>query len=220
MIATLPFLEKRFETFNDAIFDGALAPVPLKLSRAVRSLGACTYKKRRKLFGKMEYSDFCIRISTKFDLPESELEDILLHEMIHYEILSNQRQDTSAHGKLFRSRMKEINERYGRHITVSHRFTPEQREQMADKKPVWRTVALIHMKDGRAGIKVLPNIEKRLKRYRRGMLLTGQVHSVEFFRTTDPYFASYPKSSALNLFFPKDPTTLATHFSSAEKITI
>ena len=130
MIATLPFLEKRFETFNDTIFDGALAPIPLKLSRAVRSLGACTYKKRRRLFGKMKYSDFSIRISTKFDLPENELEDILLHEMIHYEILSNQQQDTSAHGKLFRSRMKEINERYGRHIRISYRLTPQQREQM------------------------------------------------------------------------------------------
>ena len=130
MIATLPFLQKRFETFNDAYFGGALPAVPLKLSHAVRSLGACTYKKRRKLFGGLEYYDFCIRISTKYDLPENELEDILLHEMIHYEILVNQRRDTSAHGQLFRARMKEFNDRYGRHITVSHRFTPQEQAQL------------------------------------------------------------------------------------------
>ena len=70
MIATTEFLEKRFETFNDAYFGGALPPVPLKLSRAVRSLGACTYKKRRKLLGGYKYYDFRIRVSTKYDLPE------------------------------------------------------------------------------------------------------------------------------------------------------
>ena len=125
MIATTEFLEKRFETFNDAYFGGALPPVPLKLSRAVRSLGACTYKKRRKLLGGYKYYDFRIRVSTKYDLPESELEDVLLHEMIHYEILVNQWRDTSAHGRLFRARMKEFNENYGRHIVVSYRHPPK-----------------------------------------------------------------------------------------------
>ncbi len=123
MIATIPFLQKRFETFNHDYFGDTLPPVPLKLGWAVRSLGACTYKKRRKWFGGIEYHDFGIRISTKYDLPENELEDILLHEMIHYEILVNQRRDTSAHGRLFRTRMKELNERYGRHIRISYRFS-------------------------------------------------------------------------------------------------
>ena len=124
MIVSLPFLENRFEAFNHAYFDDALQPVPIKLGRAVRSLGCCAYKKRRKLFGKVEYSNFCIRISTKFDLSETEWEDVLLHEMIHYEILSRQLKDTSAHGRLFRARMKEINERYGRHIRISYRIKP------------------------------------------------------------------------------------------------
>lgn len=213
MIATLPFLEKRFNTFNDAYFNAALPAVPLKLSRAVRSLGACTYKKRRKFFGGPEYYDFCIRISTRFDLPENELEDILLHEMIHYEILVNQQRDTSAHGRLFRERMKGINEAYGRHITVSHRLTPQQREQIAaGQKPVKRVVARILMKDGRIGVKVLPDIPKRIKAYRRGLMLSGEVAAIDFFRTDDPYFSQLPKSSALNVFFPKDPD-LEAHFT-------
>ena len=211
MIATLTFLQKRFETFNDAYFGGALPAVPLKLSRAVRSLGACTYKKRRKLFGGLEYYDFCIRISTKYDLPENELEDILLHEMIHYEILVNQQRDTSAHGQLFRARMKEFNDKYGRHITVSHRFTPQEQAQLEaqaiakGKKPVERVVARVTLKDGRVGVKVLPDIPRRINAYRRGLLLSGQVATIELFRTADPYFARFPKSSALNLFFPQDP---------------
>lgn len=212
MIATLAFLEKRFETFNNDYFGAALPAVPLKLSHAVRSLGACTFKKRRKLFGGLEYYDFCIRISTRFDLPENELEDILLHEMIHYEILVNQQRDTSAHGRLFRERMKEINETYGRHITVSHRLTPQQCEQVAaGQKAVERVVARILMKDGHIGVKVLPDIPKRINAYRRGLMLSGEVAAIDFFRTDDPYFSQFPKSSALNVFFPKDPD-LEAHF--------
>lgn len=218
MIATLPFLQSRFETFNATCFDASLPAVPLKLSRAVRSLGACTYKKRRKCFGGIEYADFCIRISTRFDLPENELEDILLHEMIHYEILVNQRKDTSAHGRLFRSRMNELNERYGRHITVSHRCTPQEQERMAGK-PVLRLVARVRMKDGRVGIKVLPRIAQRMEAYRRGLLRSGEVEAVDFFWSDDPYFSRFPKSSALNVFFPRDPDP-ADHFHSARPVSL
>ena len=123
MIATLPFLEKRFDTFNHDYFGDTLPLVPIKLGRALRSLGSCTYKKRRRLFARPVCYDFCLHISTRYDWPEEELEDILLHEMIHYEILVNQWQDSSAHGKLFRARMKEFNEKYGRHIRISYRHT-------------------------------------------------------------------------------------------------
>lgn len=217
MIATKPFLEDRFKTFNALCFEGALPPVPIKLGRAVRSLGSCTYKKRKHLFGRTEFYDFAIRISTRFDLPENELEDILLHEMIHYEILVNQRQDTSAHGRLFRARMKEINERFGRHIIISHRSASVQPMMAADAAPVWRAVARVQLKDGRTGVKVLPNIERRLKAYRRGMKLSGQVSSVEFYLTADPWFSRFPKSTALNLFFPSDPD-FAVHFKDAEQM--
>jgi len=297
MIATQDFLVKRFETFNHAYFDGALPPVPIKLGRAVRSLGSCTYKKRRKLFGKQEYYDFCLHISTRYDLPEDELEDILLHEMIHYEILVNQRQDTSAHGRLFRARMKQFNEQYGRHISVSHRHALPPVAAPKDLKP--QLVALVHMKDGRIGVKRLPaNLRRsasqrsesqptdrqqrgagqtskrqsesqkrsaghmsqrqsmsqpgdwqemdsrqndtlqadrqalgsrqndtqqivlqrsdllRMNAYRRGLLRSGEVASVDFYINNDPYFLRFPKSSALNIFFPADPDLL-THFSTA-----
>ena len=219
MVATLPFLESRFEAFNTLCFDGALPPVPIKLSRAVRSLGSCTYKKRKHLFSRTEYYGFAIRISKCFDLPENELEDVLLHEMIHFEILVNQRQDTSAHGRLFRARMKEINERFGRQISVSHRSAHLQPLTAANAAPVWRAVALVRLKDGRTGIKVLPDIERRLRAYRRGLKLSGQVAAIEFYRTADPWFSRFPKSSALNIFFPSDPD-FVTHFKDSEKIVV
>lgn len=217
MIATIPFLESRFKAFNHACFADSLAPVPLRLSRALRSLGACTYKKRRLLFGKVEYYDFCIRISTQYDLPENELEDILLHEMIHYEILSKQWKDTSAHGRIFRRRMAEINERFGRHITISHRWSSEPQLPASAPKPAWRVVARVRLNDGRIGIKVLPRIAQRLKAYRSGLLHSREVAAVEFFWSDDPYFARFPKSSALNLFFPADPE-FDQHLATARPI--
>lgn len=216
MIASLPFLEKRFETFNHACFGGALPPVPLKLSRAVRSLGSCTYKKRRHLFGKTEFYDFCIHVSTRYDLPEEELEDILLHEMIHYEILVNQRQDTSAHGRLFRARMQEINQEHGRHISVSHRYAMPPVALTKKMKP--QVVARVQMKDGRTGVKRLPDDARRIRAYRRALLRSGEIEAVDVFWSDDPYFLRFPKSSALNVFFPKD-ADLLTHFASARPIT-
>ena len=215
MIATLPFLEKRFETFNHACFSGALPPVPIKLGRAVRSLGSCTYKKRRHLFGKMEFYDFCIHVSTRYDLPEDELEDILLHEMIHYEILVNQRKDSSAHGRLFRARMQEINQAHGRHISVSHRHATPPVASPAEMKP--QVVARVQMKDGRIGVKRLPADERRIRAYRRALLRSVDIAAVDVFWSDDPYFLRFPKSSALNVFFPKDPDLL-THFANARTL--
>ena len=68
-----------------------------------------------------------------------------------------------------------------------------------------RVVARVTLKDGRVGVKVLPDIPRRINAYRRGLLLSGQVATIEIFRTSDPYFSRFPKSSALNLFFPQDP---------------
>lgn len=123
MRATLPFIQERFDAFNQLCFGGSLPAIPLALSNAKGFLGVCRFKKRRKLFGKWELYDFSIRISTRFDLPQDVIEDTLLHEMIHCYIGLNGLADTSAHGKVFRRMMKEINAKYGRHIRISHRLS-------------------------------------------------------------------------------------------------
>ena len=123
MRATLPFIQERFDAFNQLCFGGSLPAIPLALSNARGFLGVCRFKKRRKLFGKWELYDFSIRISTRFDLPQDVIEDTLLHEMIHCYIGLNGLADTSAHGKVFRRMMKEINAKYGRHIRISHRLS-------------------------------------------------------------------------------------------------
>jgi len=67
--------------------------------------------------------NFQFVISTKVDLPEAEVEDTIIHEMIHYWILSNQMQDTGPHGDIFKAKMKEINMKYNRNLSIVHKTT-------------------------------------------------------------------------------------------------
>jgi hypothetical protein len=86
MKATIPYVEKKFEEFNQLMFDGKLPKLPIELSDAKTFLGLCVYKKRRTILGRTECYDFKLRISTRIDLVEAEVEDIIIHEMIHYYI--------------------------------------------------------------------------------------------------------------------------------------
>ena len=123
MVPTIPYIQSRFDEYNARFFAGALPPVPIKLSNARTFLGKITFTKRRKwLFGEWTYSNFVLRINTRFDLPEQLIEDTILHEMIHYYIAVNQLRDTSTHGRLFRQEMKRINAEGNRHITISYRL--------------------------------------------------------------------------------------------------
>lgn len=201
MRPTVPYLREKFDLFNRQLFEGKLPEIPIQLSKAASYVGMCTYKSRRRPFRGLEYYDFKLRISTRLDLPEAEVEDTIIHEMIHYYIRYNRIQDTSAHGKEFRRIMGEINEKYGRHITISHRSTKEQREEALDKRPRWRVIAIVSFKDGREGLKLLPRVEQRITAYHRAVLGSGQVEHIIYFVENDPWFNRYPTSSAFNVIF-------------------
>ena len=184
----VPYIEAKFQEFNSLMFDNALPAVPVELSKASSYVGLCTFKTRRHLFGKVEYYDFRLRFSTRLDLPEAEVEDTIIHEMIHYYIRLNRIKDTSAHGKVFRQMMNELNSRFGRHITISHRTTKEQREAALDKRPRQRVVAIVSFKDGREGLKLLPCKQEK-------------VADISFWVESDPWFNRFPTSSAFNVIF-------------------
>lgn len=199
MKPTIEYIEGKFGEFNHLIFDDKLPMLPIQLSNAKTFLGMLVFKKRRKLFGKIELYDFRLRISTRLDLPETEVEDTIIHEMIHYYIHYNGIKDTSAHGKVFRQMMGDINLRYGRHITITHKSTPEQKQQLAGTKKKWHVVAVVQFHDGRSGFKILPRIRQRMMAYRNGVLMSREIKSVSFFWSNDPYFNAYPTSSSLKV---------------------
>lgn len=205
MIPTIPYLQGLFAHFNALFFDGELPDVPILLSHAKSYVARCEYKRRRLLFGREQRYGFCIRFSTRLDLPEPEVEDTLIHEMIHLWIMYKRIPDTSTHGRVFRQWMNDINSRYGRHIRISHKLTKEDAALLTDAQPRKpRIVALVSMKDGRRGIKVLPRVERRLKEYRKGVLSSGKVAEVRFFLSDHPFFGRYPSSAALRVYFPPE----------------
>ncbi|MBR5148075.1 MAG: SprT-like domain-containing protein [Bacteroidaceae bacterium] len=216
MKATIPYVEKKFEEFNQLIFDGKLPKLPIELSDAKTFLGLCVYKKRRTLLGKVVCYDFKLRINTRIDLDEAEVEDIIIHEMIHYYIGYNGIVDTSAHGRVFRQLMKEINERYGRHIRISHKPTPKQKEQLYGSKERWHMVALMVFKDGRRGIKVLPRIASKIVNYYNVVGRESTIERIELYMTNDTYFNRYPNSSALRV-HAIDRAEAERHLEGAER---
>ena len=216
MKATIPYVEKKFEEFNRLMFDGRLPMLPIELSDAKTFLGVCVYKKRRTLLGKTVCYDFKLRINTRIDLDEAEVEDIIIHEMIHYYIGYHGIVDTSAHGRVFREMMKGINERFGRHIRVSHKPTAEQKEQLYGDKRRWRMVAFVVFKDGRTGIKVLPRIAEKVVNYYNVVGRESTIEGIELYRTDDVFFNRYPNSSALRVHYI-DRAEAERHLAGAER---
>jgi hypothetical protein len=79
-------------------------------------------------------------------------------------------------------------------------------------------VARVVLKDGRTGIKVIPCLERHIRRYRRGMMASGKVSSIKFYQTTDPFFNRFPSSSAFKVYF-LDPEIMALHIPDCDKLT-
>ena len=217
MQITIPYIQEKFREFNRQMFGDELPMLPIRLSNAKTFMGQCSFKKRRNWYGKTENYDFVLRINTRIDLPERELEDIIIHEMIHYYIGYKQLRDTSSHGQLFRQMMAEINQRFGRHIAISHKLTKEQKEQAHSARKTWHAVAVVRFTDGRVGVKVLPRIVQRIAHYYKSVLAAKQVAGIELFMSNDIFFNQFPCSSALN-YCKHDEAEVREHLKDAHRI--
>ncbi len=177
----------------------------------------CRFKRRRRADGKVENYDFSLRINRRIEMTEAVLEDTIIHEMIHYYIAFNQLTDTSSHGTLFRGLMEGVNERFGRHLTISHHPTEEQRKQAVDTRKRWHVVAVVAFTDGRSGVKVLPRLVQRILNYYNRVSSLREVESVRLYLSSDTFFNRFPTSSALNVIF-SDAAEVAAHLKEAEPL--
>ena len=200
---TVDYIKNHFDAFNTRFFDGQLPPIPIKLSHAKGFLGKVTFTRRKQgLFRGYRNENFVLRINARIDLPEELIEDTILHEMIHYYIAVNQLHDSSTHGTLFRREMARINAEGNRHISISHRLTEEQQAQAVIHKE--RTFALVHFTDGKLGIKVVPNQERHIRYWHRAAMRRFSIDHIEWYRSSDPYFAKFPSSIALKIYLIAD----------------
>ena len=190
MRPTKDYIEKKYKELNALCFGGELPEVPVQMSRARTFLGQLGFKRRRRLLRGWENYDFVLRISVRTDLPEDEVIDTLLHEMIHLSIASRQVKDTSTHGRLFRQMMADINKRYGRHITISHRKTKD--EQELDTQRRTHLICVSTFSTGERGI----TIAAKSRLFSLWDLMPGfpEVTETKWFLSYDPYFNRFPRA--------------------------
>lgn len=146
MRATLEFLEDRFDRFNLDIFRGELPRPLMHISSARSFMGQFKTERKRLLPGKQQET-YHLTLSDRYDLDAAVLEDIVIHEMIHFFIHFRKIKDDSSHGPQFRKMMNDVNRTFGRHITVSHRCSKQELE--SDSAKAHSLVCLCTMSDGR-----------------------------------------------------------------------
>lgn len=204
MRASLLFIIARFQQFNEAIFHGELPAIPLTVSNARTRAGSFTIRRRRGAGGRWLKPEYSIAISSRFDLPQQEIEDVLIHEMIHYYIALRGINDTSAHGPAFRRIMDDINRLHGRHITVATRLTAEMQQTDRTVRP--RVVCAVRLRDGRRGITIVA--APRLRQTLADLPAHFPVDELHAYAVADPYFNRFPTQRSLKILLPADMTTI------------
>ena len=189
---TTDYLQQAFEHYNALIFEGKL-PVPkLKWSRAKTRLGqmAC---KRKISWGRTKFYDYTISVSNYYKLTTEEIDDVLIHEMIHYSIAYTGLKDTSAHGIVFRGMMDKINRTFGRHITISVR-TRNLQPCMAQQPKDYLILAL-EMKDGKYYLSsVNPSAARKIA---TSLARTREIAHYAWYQSQDEYFHGMPRVRSL-----------------------
>lgn len=221
MRTTLEYIEERFDRYNRQMFGGRLPRISIRLSDAKTFLGQCVSRVVTHPDGSREHTDFELRISSRFDLPQETVDDTIIHEMIHYFIHYNGLCDSSAHGPIFRSIMQSINIAHGRNITVSHKSTPSERAD-SDSRRRWHIIAVLRLQDpvsDHIGIKVLPRTTVKVIEYCRRVSLSPQVTAIELYLHNAPYFNRYPSSAALR-YHPASLAEISPHLADAKRLVI
>lgn len=192
MNLTIEDIAHSFRQFNQAYFRNELPLPRFVLSKSKTRLGSFSCKRKLTCRG-YRLTDFTIRLSVYYQMAEREVQNVLLHEMIHYYIAYTRTRDTSAHGVVFRQMMKELNEKHGWHITVTS--NTKGWEPTVPKKKKTRLVLAIKNTDGNCFLSVVnpkyqPVLEQQIQRVR-------VIVWHRWITTDSELFANYPAVRSL-----------------------
>lgn len=196
MIPDADYIREKFDSFNELCFEGRLVRPEIEIMRSRHCLGQVCYRRERRPGKGWIFSGLRLRISGSVDLEESVAEDILLHEMIHCHILSNQLHDSSAHGVIFRSMMRKINTGFGRHIRISHKRSEE--ELRSDTRVREHFVCVCRLRNGEDCITV--SARTSVFRIMDAVSSLDLISGADWYYSKDPYFNRYPRSRTLKLY--------------------
>ena len=185
-------LTTKFNKYNDLIFSSKL-PIPrLKWSRGKTRLGQMACKRKRS-WGRTTFYDYTISVSNYYKLTTEEIDDVLIHEMIHYSIAYTGLKDTSAHGVIFRGMMDKINRSFGRHITISVRTRNLQARSAQQPKDY--LILALKTKDGKYFFSsVNPSAAGKLA---ISLARAREIEHYAWYQSQDEYFRSMPRVRSL-----------------------
>lgn len=219
MKPTLQYIKEKFDFYNTQIFGGRLPEVNISLCEVSSFVGQHKSKIRNLPDGRREAYDHQLRFSTLFDLSERELDDTIIHEMIHYFIAYNGLVDRSVHGPLFKALMNSINENHGRAITISHRMSHGELTEARTVKKKWHVIAILNFTSGEKGVKVLPRVIPKIIDYYRNITAASNIASVDLYLHNDPFFNRYPTSVGRRCHVIT-PTEITIHLKGAHTLTV
>lgn len=199
MKANLEFLENRFQLFNQTIFGNELPRPVMHISTARSFMGQ--FKVERVNSNPIRRREtYHLTLSSRYDLEIEALEDIVIHEMIHFLIHYKKIKDSSSHGTQFRNLMTEINRKYGRHISVSHRCSKEELD--SDQAKSHSIVCLCTMTDGR---KLVCRVsQSKVFEIHRAFLEWDKVAKEDWYWVYGSYFNRYRRVLTPRLFSVDD----------------
>lgn len=210
MIPTPDFITTCFERFNRELFGGQLPTPTFRLTRAQTYLGNMRCMRRKPLFGRARNTNFVMSFSTAYDLEEAEWEDTVIHEMIHLSIMASNLHDDAPHGTLFQRMMTTINQRYGRHITVSHHSDPATSRARREARLAAVKVHYVcvveydarRLGTGENGQRLGCAVcaRTRLFQIHRALVRWLRPESIRWFATTDPFFNRYPRVTTAKIY--------------------
>lgn len=187
MKADLLLISNIFVKYNNIIFKGELPLPRFALSKAKTFVGRMSWK-RNPFTRKYDYT---LRVNSVIDFTENQIRDIVVHEMIHYFISYKKYEDTSAHGKVFKTMVEQINKEFGLNVQTSFHLDEDQQRQSVTTKKGKRFVFAIRIKDGTTGFKVVPAYEDDILKYNSFLKNADQIKSYALFHNYGTEFSSY-----------------------------
>ena len=213
MLITVSDIQGIFNKYNSLCFDGKLPLPRIRIGHAKGYLGQLRYKVKKDKSGKATYSDFSLNFTQRYEMDQEKLEDVVIHEMIHYYIHYNNIQDTSAHGVVFRKMMDDINIRFKRNITISDRSgLPVSDESQQIKMHL---VCVATLKSGDTGVAVCARTrafeiyDELPKRY--------DILKFSWYFTSDQYFNRFKRTNTAKL-YRADKEEVSQHLATAAEL--
>jgi predicted SprT family Zn-dependent metalloprotease len=196
MVITLPVLSDRFNRFNQEIFGGKLPRIALRVGSATTRAGSFSHRTVYGIRGATHQRT--ITVSSAFDLSPDKLEDVIIHEMIHYWIdLYGPKE--APHGPAFIAMADDINRRFGRHITVRVKATATARKK-------YFIVCVATLSDGRMGVTVVART--RIREMSRAIPKLFATKECRWYVTSNAYFSHFPAALKPKIYVVADKAKL------------